>query len=339
MHGTWSLMMRVVMAATIFLALGGVLYWQTTRQKTASGAVFLGYVEGETLYLGPIEGERLSRLDVAIGDHVAADAPLFALSTELLERQRAEASARLSQLEAQAGNLRASMNRPQQIAVLRAALARAEAALTLSHADYERQRILFSEKHVAKAALDRASMARARDEAAVEEAHRQIEAAQLSGRSQEIDAAQAAVAQARAAREALDIRIARQTVRAPAAGVVQDVFFRPGEAINAGQPVVALLPPGNRKVRFYAPEPALAGLRAGDRMEVRCDACPPNLSARVSFISSREEYTPPVIFSDAERAKLVFRAEARLEGAGRDLPLGLPVRVLRTTASGGEAPP
>lgn len=332
-------MTRVAMTAAIFMALGGVLYWQTTRQETETGALFLGYVEGETLYLGPVEGERLARLDVDIGAHVESGAQLFALSTELLERQQAEAAARLAQLEAQAGNLRASLNRPQQVAVLRAALARAEASLTLSRADYERQRVLYLERHVAKAALDRATMARARDEAAVDEARRQIEAAELSGRTQEIDAAQAAVAQARAARDALDIRIARQTVRAPVAGIVQDVFFRPGEAINAGQPVVALLPPGNRKVRFYAPQAKLAGLRAGDRLAVSCDGCPPDLSARVSFIASREEYTPPVIFSDAERAKLVFRAEAHLEGAARDLPPGMPVKVRHAPASGaGQTP-
>ena len=40
-----------------------------------------------------------------------------------------------------------------------------------------------------------------------------------------------------------------------------------------------------------------------------------------------EEYTPPVIFSDEEREKLVFKIEARMEGAARDLPLGLPLRL------------
>ena len=84
----------------------------------------------------------------------------------------------------------------------------------------------------------------------------------MPSRSQEIEAAEAAIKQARAQLDALDIRIKRQSVAAPAAGVVQDVFFRPGEIVNAGQPVVALLPPENRKVRFYVPEPRLAECRA-----------------------------------------------------------------------------
>jgi HlyD family secretion protein len=62
-------------------------------------------------------------------------------------------------------------------------------------------------------------------------------------------------------------------------------------------------------------------------MRVTCDGCADDLFGRVSYIASRQEYTPPVIFSDKERAKLVFKAEARLEGAARALPLGMPVAV------------
>jgi HlyD family secretion protein len=317
---------RAAMAA-ILLALGGLLAWFMLRDGNPGGAAFLGYVEGETLYIGPNEGERLASLAVAAGSQVKAGEPLFSMSTTLLDRQRAEAAARMGQLEAQVENLRAALQRPQQVAVLQAALERAEAALALSRADYERQRKLFAGGHVAKAALDRAEMALKRDEASVKEARRQVEAARLSGRSQEIEAAEAAMRQARAQLAAIDFRIARQKVVAPADGVVQDVFFRPGEVVEAGKPVVALLPPANRKVRFYAPEPRLATLRLGGRVAISCDGCPEGLEGRISFIASRQEYTPPVIFSDVERAKLVFKAEARLEGRARDLPLGMPVSV------------
>jgi HlyD family secretion protein len=170
-------------------------------------------------------------------------------------------------------------------------------------------------------------MARARDEASVKEARRQVEAALMSGRTHEIEAADAALEQARAQTQALDIRVARQTVKAPVDGVVQDVFFRPGEVVNAGQPVVALLPPENRKVRFYVPEPSLTSVKVGGRVQVKCDGCGGDLFGRISFVASRQEYTPPVIFSDVERAKLVFKAEARLEGRARELPLGMPVEV------------
>ncbi|MGE5369987.1 MAG: HlyD family secretion protein [Chloroflexota bacterium] len=320
-------MRRVAALAVILLALGGFFAWRMTRDHGADGAPFLGYVEGEVLYIGPNEGERLASLAVAAGSVVKPGDLLFTMSTTLLDRQRSEALARIGQMEAQLANLRAATSRPEQVAVLQAGLKRAEAALKLSQNDYDRQRKLFAKGDVAKAGLDRAEMSLRRDEASVEEARRQVNAALIPGRSQEITAAEAAMQQARAQLEGIDIRIGRQNVRSPAAGVVQDVFFRPGEVVNAGQPIVALLPPENRKVRFYVPEPRLSSVRVGGQVKVVCDGCPGNLAGRISFVSSRQEFTPPVIFSDVERAKLVFKAEARLEGRARELPLGMPVAV------------
>lgn len=319
-------MKRLLGLMLVILVLAAV-WWGLTRNNGARQTAFLGYVEGETLYIGPNEGERLAQLFVAAGSVVKPGDRLFDMSTTLLDRSRAEAVARIGQLEAQVQNLQAAINRPQQIAVLQAALERAEASLTLSRNDYDRQRKLFATGDIPKSTLDRAEMALRRDEASVKEARRQVEAARIPGRTQEIEAAQASLNQAHAQLQAIDIRIGRQNVVAPAGGVVQDVFFRPGEVVNAGQPVVALLPPENRKVRFYVPEPRLAGVRLGARARVQCDGCPGDLYGRISFVASRQEYTPPVIFSDVERAKLVFKVEARLEGKARELPLGMPVSV------------
>jgi HlyD family secretion protein len=322
-----GLMGRWGAIAAIVFALAGFLAWRATRNRPEPDPPFLGYVEGETLYIGPSEGERVATVHVFAGAAVKVGDPLFAMSTPLLDRSRAEAVARIGQLEAQVQNLKAATSRPEQISVLQASLERAEAALTLSRNDYQRQRKLFASGDIAKATLDRAEMALRRDEASVKEARRQVEAARIPGRSQEIEAAEAALDQARAQLQAIDIRIARQSVEAPAAGVVQDVFFRPGEVVNTGQPVVALLPPENRKVRFYVPEPRLVEARVGRLVQVSCDGCGPDLFGRISFVSGRQEYTPPVIFSDVERSKLVFKVEARLEGKARDLPLGMPVAV------------
>jgi glucose-6-phosphate 1-dehydrogenase len=105
---------------------------------------FLGYVEGDLLYIAPIEGERLGSLSVEAGDHVEAGAPLFAMETPLLEAQHREANARITQMEAQLRNLQAALNRPQQVAVLQAAVERAKAELTLSLQNFQRQKTLYA---------------------------------------------------------------------------------------------------------------------------------------------------------------------------------------------------
>ncbi|MGH6920001.1 MAG: HlyD family secretion protein, partial [Geminicoccaceae bacterium] len=98
---------------------------------------------------------------------------------------------------------------------------------------------------------------------------------------------------------------------APQAGLVVDTLYRPGEWVAAGAPVVSLLPPENVKVRFFVPEPRLGAIAVGDEVEVRCDACPPDLAAEISFIAPEAEYTPPVIYSREMRAKLVYLVEAK----------------------------
>ena len=113
----------------------------------------------------------------------------------------------------------------------------------------------------------------------------------------------------------------------------QEVYYREGEMVQAGRPIVSLLPPGNIKVRFFVPQAVLPTVHIGDAVTVRCDGCASDLVARVRFISAQAEFTPPVIYSQEERARLVFRVEAIPERP-RDLRVGQPVTVALQTAVG-----
>jgi HlyD family secretion protein len=94
--------------------------------------------------------------------------------------------------------------------------------------------------------------------------------------------------------------------------------------VAAGRPVVSLLPPANIKVRAFVPEPRLGSIRVGDAARVRVDGVSEPFAGKVSFISPRAEYTPPVIYSQEERSKLVFLVEARPDDASK-LRVGQPV--------------
>jgi HlyD family secretion protein len=121
--------------------------------------------------------------------------------------------------------------------------------------------------------------------------------------------------------------LARRKIASPATGIVQQIYFRPGELVPAGRTIVSILPPENLKVRFFVPQPVLPSIALGQRVDVRCDGCTDSLSARVSFIARTAEFTPPVIFTPEERAKLVFLVEARPEQP-EALRVGQPVRVV-----------
>jgi HlyD family secretion protein len=144
------------------------------------------------------------------------------------------------------------------------------------------------------------------------------------------DNAQAALREAEARVSASETRLRRRKVHSSVAGVVQRVYFRPGEMVAAGRPVVSVLPPGNVKVRFYVPEAQLPRISRDQTVSVHCDGCDKNgILARISFIADSVEYTPPVIYSLEERSKLVFMVEARSEHP-ESLRVGQPVSVTLT---------
>lgn len=128
-------------------------------------------------------------------------------------------------------------------------------------------------------------------------------------------------------------RLDRRRALSPAAGSIEEVYFRPGETVPPGRPVVALLPPGNLKIRFFAPETELATIKIGDAVTVTCDACAAGLKAKVTFIARSAEYTPPVIYSLEERAKLVYLIEAFPENPEK-FRVGQPVSVSRPAKEG-----
>src|SRR6187399_3044058 len=147
-----------------------------------------------------------------------------------------------------------------------------------------------------------------------------------AGTQKTYDDAEAALRQAKANLEWAQTRLARRNAHSPVDGTIEQIYYRPGETVPAGRPVVALLPPGNLKIRFFAPQSVLPELKYGDVVGVSCDGCDKDLTARISFIARSAEFTPPVIYSQEERAKLVFLIEARPERPEK-FRVGQPVTV------------
>ena len=147
-----------------------------------------------------------------------------------------------------------------------------------------------------------------------------------SGTQRAFDEAEAALRTAQARLNSAQTRLTRRKMFSPVAGSVQQIYYRVGELVPAGKPIVALLPPANLKVRFFVPEAMLPKLSIGEPVTISCDGCDKGLTAKISFIARSSEFTPPVIYSVEERSKLVFLIEARPERPER-LRVGQPVSV------------
>jgi HlyD family secretion protein len=167
-------------------------------------------------------------------------------------------------------------------------------------------------------------------EAALTNARQAFERAQTlvktaAGTQKAVEDAEANLRTAEARLASARTRLARRKAASPVTGAVQQIYFRPGEQVPAGRPVVSLLPPGNIKIRFFVPEALLPTIALGLGVTIHCDGCKA-VPAKVTFISRTSEFTPPVIYSQDERSKLVFLIEARTETPG-ELRVGQPVDV------------
>lgn len=147
-----------------------------------------------------------------------------------------------------------------------------------------------------------------------------------SGTQASLDSAVSALRVAEARVNTSETRLARRRGFAPVAGTIQQIYFREGEMVPMQRPVLSIMPPGNMKIRFFVPEAELPKLSIGDEVRVTCDNCSADLTARIYFIATTAEYTPPVIYSLDERNKLVYLIQAR-PSRPDSLRVGQPISV------------
>jgi len=295
--------------------------------RRAGSSAYQGYLEGEFVYVASPLAGQLEKLSVARGTRVEAGTPLFTLEQGAEITSLRESAERLRQAQARLADLRKGQ-RPSELAALEARLAQARTAAELSRLELERAAKLHQSTVLSDDDFDRVRLTHEGNTTLIAETAAQLITAQLGGRPDVIAAAEADVAAAQAALDRTGWNVAQKSRAAPAAALVYDTLFREGEFVAAGQPVVALLPPANLKVRFFVPEVEFGTLKAGDLVKVAISGHPAPLDAHISYLSPKPEYTPPVLYNRENRAKLVFMIEAVFDpAAARDLHPGQPVDV------------
>ena len=294
-----------------------------------------GYAEGDYLYIAAPVAGRLDSLLVAAGQQVSQDAPLFSLDPEAEHNAQDEASARLQIARAQVENI-AKGRRQDELAVTQAQQNQARAAVTLAQNDLTRQQQLAAQGFVSQARLTDAQTALQQAQARLAEASAALRVAQLPARDDERAAAAANASAASAALRQAQWLVGQKQQRAPTHATVAEVYFWPGEWVPAGQPVLSLLPPERVKARFYVPQAALSSVPPGQAVDISCDGCGGPLPAHVTRIATQAEFTPPVIYSNEQRAKMMFMVEAQPDQPGQLHP-GQPLDV-RLTAQHSTAP-
>lgn len=289
---------------------------------------FQGYVEGEYLYLAAPQAGYLQSLNMPRGSRVTQGQTVFVVSDSPDDQALLAAESRAESARRKLENLKLP-KRDSEIAELEAKLNEAKAQLRLTEIALKQQEELGRRHFTPQITVDEARSAHQQAIARVVAINKQIDTYQNTvGRQAEILAAAADFAAAQAETEQKQWVVTHKTVTAPTVGEISDTYYRPGEWVATGTPVASLLPDDRRRLRFFVPEPILATIKIGDRIEASCDSCAAPIRGHIDFISSDAEYTPPVIYSLGSREKLVFRIEAEpsIEQVPQLRP-GLPVDV------------
>ncbi len=290
-----------------------------------SSEVLTGYVEAEYVYLSALETGWIASSEVHEGDRVSAGQVLLRLDSDRQKIDLNEAAQRASQAQAQWRDL-GSGARSEELARLTAQYKEAKAALRLAGVELKRLQNLRSKGASSVAAVDRAAAEFSAAKARVESAGASITVAKLPAREDALLAAKAAAEAAEAGLARAQWRLDQRRLSARQAGLITAVYYRQGEQLPAGAPALALLPDDGLKVRFFVPQSRASAFSAGTKVQIRQDGSTEPITATVSYLAEQVEFTPPVIYSVANREKLVFMVEARLP-ANSGLHAGQPVDV------------
>lgn len=270
--------------------------------------VVQGYVEGEFVYVASPMAGALQTLSAARGAQVREGAPLFNLENGFEKAGRDEAWRKVAQARANLNDAKTGQ-RPTELESIQAQIDQARAALVLSQKDFERQDALAKSGVASKQDWDRARSVRDQDQKHLTQLESSMETAHLGAREEQIAAAEAALKAQEASLAAAEWSLSQKVQNSPKEGLVFDTLYREGDWVAAGKPVIILLPPANIKVRAFVTEEKLGLIHQGDSVSISIDGVTTPYEGRISYISPKSEFTPPVIYSQDMRGKLVFLVE------------------------------
>jgi HlyD family secretion protein len=293
--------------------------------EPAEKTTFSGYVEEELIYIAAPQPGWIAEEQVSAGQEISSGDILFKLDDEQQLALLSEAQARVEQAQAQERDASTGA-RVEEIDALQAQKNEAAAALEFAKSEKVRWTELVTK---GLAPESKGIQVKADYEAAVARLNTleaNIQVAKLAKREEFIKGADAAQRAAQAALEQAQWQLQQRTVSATVGGQVDEIFYRKGEFVNTGAPVLAILPDQGLKVRFYVPQARLTEFNVGDEVSVIADGIDSPVKAKIFNIAKSVEFTPPVIYDKTTRQKLMFMLEARLP-TNSQLHPGLPVEV------------
>lgn len=335
----------IVVVVIVALVMTGAIAWKIHAQNEAltGPASGSGVIEGEGVDLSARLSARVRRALAEEGAAIEANAVLIELECDEPEARLAEAQARLDAARAQADAARGQAEAARrQSSAARASVAAARAQVGAASAqrdvaEREAERVAQMGEHAALSRRDQAQAAASGLDAQAQAARaaqtasaRQASAAnaQADAASSQAEAAERSIAALEAVVRAAQLQVAECTIRAPRAGIVERVYYDPGELVMPGSTVARIVDPSVVTATFYLPNADVDEARVGMHARVEADAYPgQTFEGVVDRIALEAEFTPRNIQTRSDRDRLVYPVEVRISNEEHRLRPGMPVTV------------
>ena len=256
---------RAAIVAIALVLVAGVLIY--SGRRSGSATTIVGVVRATEVRVEPEVDGQLVSIAVAKGVHVHAGDVLATLSAVELTAQADQARAALASATANRDNVYAGVRR-EQVASLKAEIAKASARLEYLALQLTRTSTLARQNFESQQSLDQAENDAAAARADVAEAQANYDAAVAGPTREERAIADTQVQAAAAAVAVLERRLEKMILRAPADGVVSVIVAEVGENVRAGQPILMVEAAGEQWLSFNAREDRLGGLSIGKSISV-----------------------------------------------------------------------
>lgn len=265
------------------------VYWFYFKPQPFQGIVSgNGRLEATEIDIATKFYGRIAEILVDEGDSVDADQVLAKMDTETLNAQLHEANAM---------ELKAFKQRSYALAIV----VQRESECELAKKNLTRSERLYKDGIIPKAKLDQDKVAY------------KVTIALCDAAKAEVENAEASIEGAKARIHRIKTDIEDCILKAPRNGRVQYRLAEPGEVLPAGGKVLTIIDLNDIYMTIFLPSMDAAKIPVGAEARIVLDALVDHpLSARVSFVASKAQFTPKEVETRTERQKLVFRVKVNV---------------------------
>ena len=283
-----------------------------------------GTIEADEIRVSSTVGGVILEVLAQEGDKVEKGQVLMRFDPSDIEIQARQARAGLAVAKAKLALARKGARR-EDIEAAKEMMKQAQAGEAAAKADLARAEKLFKEGGVTEKQLaDARTLVKVRTSQR-KAAELQYKKALRGARPEEIEMAEAGVANAEALLALAEKKIADCEVKAPISGTIVHRLVEPGEVAGPGATLFVMQNIDTVKLTVFVPEPDVGRVRIGDQVKVYIDSHPDRaFEGRVSRIRENAEFTPRNVQTKDERVKLVFGIEITLPNPEGFLKPGLP---------------